>query len=62
MTDIARPGDVLIVSVGRDVTMAIADGMRARLMEECPGLRNVLVIPGSGNIVIFRPERETDLT
>ena len=53
---IVRPGDTLVVALKGALDRRLADEYIARIKEACPGLADVLLIPGSVAVAAYRPE------
>lgn len=57
MTDVARPGDVLLIPVDVPALMG-SEPVEARLRSELPGIAGVVFVSGSGPILIYRQKPE----
>lgn len=57
MTDVARPGDVLLIPVDAPALMG-SEPVEARLRRELPGIAGIVFVSGSGPILIYRQKTE----
>lgn len=54
MTDVARPGDVLLIPGEVSWSDALADVVLKSIKARCPGLDQVVMVPALGRPVIYR--------
>lgn len=55
MSDVARPGDVLLVPIPEGLSRELGRSMEEMIKLYCPDLKKVIFYPGHGSITIYRP-------
>lgn len=53
---LVRPGDTMVISVDQELTMAEAEEYRSKVLEQIPGLADVVILAAAHVTAVYRPD------